>query len=115
MPLRDIVDRRVVERAVVADLDDAMLQRRLARPARQRLHVLAQHHRRAAFLVYEILDWPARYQLIVDVEIAVPHLDVVARQPDDALDVIGRGIARQFEDGNIAALRPVREWQVHPA
>ena len=41
----------------------------------------------------------------VDVNDAVNHLDRVAGQADHALDVVGRGIGRQLEDGNVAALR----------
>ena len=44
-------------------------------------------------------------RLAVDVEHAVDHLDPVARQADHALDVVGRVVLRQLEDGDVAALR----------
>jgi len=35
----------------------------------------------------------------------VDHLDLVPGQTDHALDVVGRIVARQLEDGDVAALR----------
>jgi hypothetical protein len=42
--------------------------------------------------------------LVVDVEQAGPHLDAVAGQADQALDVVGLAVARQLEDDDIAAV-----------
>ena len=109
MARRHVIDRRVVERPVVADLDDRMVERRFAGPARQALDILAQQHHRAALVVDEILGRPARHLLVVDEELTVPHLDVIARQSDDPLDVVGRGVGRQFEYRDIAAMRRTRQ------
>ena len=45
-----------------------------------------------------------RQRLAVDVEDAVDHLDPVARQADQPLDVVG-AVGRMLEDHDVAALR----------
>ena len=57
----------------------------------------------------------ARHLLVIDVELAVPYLDMVARQADDPLDVIGRRISGQLEHHDIAALWQMRERQENAA
>src|SRR5262249_11363439 len=52
-----------------------------------------------------VLDALSRHCNAVDIEHAVNHLDAVARQTDDAFDVIDRIILRQPEDHDIATLR----------
>ncbi|CAD5254240.1 hypothetical protein BOS5A_200099 [Bosea sp. EC-HK365B] len=94
--------RGVVEGAGVAfTLDDAV-----ANPVRQDLAIL-DHGGGSAPGVGgdEIGDPLALHRRVVDVEDAVDHLDAVAGQADDALDVIGRSVARQLEHGDVAALR----------
>ena len=86
----------------------------IAGAARQRFQILLQYDDRPAFLVKVFAERPARHELVIDVKLAVTHLDVVARQPDDALYVIDRRIGRQLEDGDVAALRPLRKRQVNP-
>jgi len=89
----------VVEPLIVAHFDDAMLA-----PIRQRLDVLRETDRRAALAIDVILDALALDHEAVDVELAALHLDMVARQADDTLDVVGRVVTRQLEDGDIAAV-----------
>ena len=43
--------------------------------------------------------------LPVDVELLLAHLDDVARQADDALDVVGAVVVRELEDDDVAPLR----------
>ena len=86
-----------------------MIERRFAGAARQALDELVEQHHRAALFIDEILGRPARHLLVIDVELAVPHLDMIARQADDPLDVVGRGIGRQFEHRDVAALRRMRQ------
>ena len=50
-----------------------------------------------------------RAELAVDVELALAHLDAVAGQSDDALDVVGRVVARILEHRDIAAVRQAPE------
>src|SRR5262249_47957975 len=47
----------------------------------------------------------ARDRLAVDVNNGIDHLDLVAGKPDHPFDVVGRFVARQLEDDNVAALR----------
>src|SRR6185503_20113814 len=47
--------------------------------------------------------------LPVDVEQAFPHLDAIAWQPDDPLDVVGRVVARVLEHRDIATGRQAPE------
>ena len=49
-------------------------------------------------------DLLARDHLAVDEQPAVGHLDLVARQADQALDVVGLAVARQLEHDDVAAL-----------
>ena len=42
--------------------------------------------------------------LTIDVELAGLHLDAIAGQADDALDVVGGIVAGELEDGDVAAL-----------
>jgi len=44
-----------------------------------------------------------RNRLVVDVEDAVLHLNPIAGQPDQPLDVIGRIVAGEFEHHDVAA------------
>src|SRR5215470_6932625 len=55
--------------------------------------------------VNEVLDPLALDGPAVDVEVAVDHLDAVARQPDDAEDVIDRVVLRQAKHHDVTALR----------
>ena len=54
-----------------------------------------------------------RHGSVIDVEHAVQHLDAIARQTDQALDVVlqvvRRILVRHFEDNDIAARRFGRE------
>ena len=46
-----------------------------------------------------------RHLLAVDVDPLLAHDDVVAGQADEPLDVVGRGVGRQAEHDDVAALR----------
>ncbi len=46
-----------------------------------------------------------RHALAIDVEILAAHHDVVARQADQPLDVVGGRILRQAEHDHVAPLR----------
>jgi hypothetical protein len=51
---------------------------------------------------------PVRFQrggAVVDEQLALPHLDAIAGQADDALDPGLRAVARPAEHDDIAALR----------
>ena len=73
---------------------------------RQRFYVLCQRDDGAVPLLIEVvLDAPARHRLTVEMEDSVLHLNMIAGQPDDPLDVVGRIVGRQFEDHDVAALR----------
>ncbi|GJD69745.1 hypothetical protein MMMDOFMJ_2683 [Methylobacterium gnaphalii] len=91
----------VPETVVAITLDHAVLH-----TARKRLHVLRHLGRLAegvgGFVIGDLL---ALDRLTVDVEHARDHLDLVAGQADDALDVVGGVVLRQLEDGDVAALR----------
>src|SRR3546814_10649801 len=52
----------------------------------------------------EILDAVPLDRRAVDIERAILHLHLVARQADQALDVVDRGILREAEHHDIAAL-----------
>ena len=96
---------RIVERPIVAHLDDAVLH-----AVRQGFDILRKRNDGAvAFLIEVVLDAPARHRLTVDIEDAVFHLDVIAGEADDTLDVVGRIVSRQFEDNDITALRRMKE------
>src|SRR5579863_9633087 len=45
----------------------------------------------------------------VDIKSAMAHLNRVAWQADQALDIIGRIVMRPFENNNVAALRRMTE------
>jgi len=51
----------------------------------------------------------ARHRLAVDVEDAVDDLDPVARQTDEALDVVDLGVRREAEYDDVATLRLTAE------
>src|SRR4029450_9342610 len=51
----------------------------------------------------------ARRRRAVDVQHALADLDAVARQADQPRDVADRGVARQAEDGDVAALGVARQ------
>ncbi len=48
---------------------------------------------------------PHRHALAVDEQLAVAHHDVIARQADQPLDVVRRGIGGQAEHDHVAAVR----------
>src|SRR5437764_1375437 len=52
-----------------------------------------------------ILDLLALHRRPVDMQETVDHLDAIAGQPDDALEVVGRWILRKPEHDHVAALR----------
>ena len=56
-------------------------------------------------LVDEVFVANLRDTLIIYEKLPVPHLHPVARQADDAFDVIGRTVRREFEDDNVTAFR----------
>src|SRR5204862_736368 len=96
-------------------LDDAVLYGAAAGGARQALAIAQLHNEGTGLLIAAVRVLLARHQLVVDVELAVPHLEVIPGETADALDVIGRGIGRQFEHDNIASLRQARERQIDTA
>ena len=63
-------------------------------------HMIDRHH---------VFDPLHSHRLAVDVEHAADHLDAVAGQPDQALDVVGLVVPRQLEDDDVAALGIVAE------
>jgi hypothetical protein len=78
---------------------------------RQRLDVPRFAHHVAACGVSHVVGDPfALDRLVVDVKHAPPHLDAVARQPDDPLDVVGAVVGRQLEDHDVAAFRRGEEY-----
>jgi len=97
---RHLVDLSVIEWAVVAHLDDVMLH-----AVWQGFDILGErNHRTIAFAIEKILDAPARTGLIIDVEDAVLHLDMIAGEADQPFDIIRRIVGRQFEHDHVAAL-----------
>ena len=99
---RDRVELGLVPEAVVAvaldhPVDDAV---------GQRLHVLRHLGGLAVGIRRLVIGDPlALDRLAVDVEHAVDHLDLVARQADHPLDVVGRVVLGQLEHRDVAALR----------
>ena len=59
-------------------------------------------------------DLVARHHLVIDEEATRLHLDAVAGQADEALDVVGLAVARQLEDDDVAALRLVPDDAARP-
>ena len=93
------VDRGVVVEAVIGEIE-----RRVAHAVRQRLAIALDALNRAVVVGDEIVDALALDRLAVDVEHAVDHLDAVAGQADDALDVVDRVVLGQAEHDHVAAL-----------
>lgn len=89
---------RVVVRPVLGLLED-----RVAHAIGQGLQVLVALDRDAALAGHGVADKGAGHQDVVDVELACAHLDVVAGQADDALDVVHRRVAGVLEDDDVAA------------
>ena len=98
MPRRHYIDLRVVEEAVVLDVERSIRHavRQDFAPAPEVL---------AGLRVDEIIHAFALDRLAVDMQHAVDHLDAVARQPDETLDVVGGAVLRQTEHHHVAALR----------
>src|SRR6516165_306052 len=95
-----IVDLSVVERTVVAHLNDPMLY-----AIRQGFDILGERdHRTIALVIEEILDTLAQTWLVVDVEDTVLHLDMIAGEADHPLDIIRGVVCRQLEHRHVAAL-----------
>ena len=98
------VDRRVVVEAVIGEIergvDDAV---------RQRLAIALDALHGAVVVGDEVVDALALDRLAVDVEHAVDHLNAVAGQPDDALDVVGGVVLRQAEHDDVAAIDRLAE------
>ena len=92
-----------------------MFKGRAAGGARQAFHIAALHSERARLLIDASRGFAARHLLVIDVELAVPYLDMVARQADDPLDVVSRRIGRQLEHHDVAALGQMRERQENAA
>src|SRR6516225_10031415 len=103
---RYVIHLSVVEGTIVAHLDDPMLH-----AIWQSFDILGERdHRTIAFAIKKILDAPARTWLIIDVEDAVFHLNMIARKADQPLDVIGRIVGRQLEHDHVAALGRMEEY-----
>src|SRR6516164_4814507 len=108
---RDVANRgkntailRIV--AIVTHLDVPMLH-----AIWQSFDILGERdHRTIAFAIKKILDAPVRTWLIIDVEDAVFHLNMIARKADQPLDVIGRIVGRQLEHDHVAALGRMEEY-----
>src|SRR5262245_7990711 len=78
---------------------------------RQSLDVLSERNDGPiAFSVEKILDSFARAGLVVNVKDAVFHLDMVARQTDYSLDVIGGIVGRQFENCHVATVGGMEQY-----
>src|SRR5262249_38218625 len=93
---RHDVDVGVVQRTVVGALHDAVLK-----TTRQRLDILSEALARRHD---EVLDLLTQHRLAIDDEDTAFHLDLVARQPDDALD--GQvAAAGHLDDHDLAACR----------
>ena len=60
-------------------------------------------------IVDEIIDGRARDLQVIHVENTLPHLNAVAGQADDALDIVGTVVRRQLEDRDIATFRQIAE------
>ena len=97
------VDRRVVVEAVIGEIE-----RGVADAVRQRLAVALDALHDAVVVGDEVVDALALDRRAVDVEHAVDHLDLVAGQPDDALDVVDGVVLRQPEHHDVAALAACR-------
>ena len=79
--------------------------RRVAHAVRQRLAIALDALHDAVVVGDEVVDALALDRRAVDVEHAVDHLNAVAGQTDDALDVVDRVVLRQAEHHDVAALR----------
>src|SRR5580658_739159 len=95
---------RIVCFALICPLQDVVCY-----PAGQRLLILAIQLADAALVGLERPHGLAWHQVAVDVELALPDLDTVPRQPDDPLDVVDAGIARVFEHRDVATVRQAAE------
>src|SRR5215469_5442340 len=76
--------------------------------ARQSLYVESTHieHVVRAEFLRNFATWN---QLVVYVEFALTHLNAVARKPNNPFDEVGRVVCRHLEDGDVAAIRGMRE------
>ena len=96
---RHRVDLRVVVEGVIDEIE-----RVVAHAVRQRLlPALDALDARPVLGADKVLGLLALDRHAVDVEQALDHLDLVARQPDHALDVVGGVLARQAEHHDVAA------------
>ena len=94
----------VVERLVVACLEDVMHAGRLALAGGGQGFDIALHQGARAFAFLEVLPSVAAQDLgAVDEQLAALHLHPVAGQADDALDVVRRVVTRELEHRDIAA------------
>ena len=67
---------------------------------------LARHAKGAVFR--HLRQCLARHGLVVEIKLTLLNLDAVARQADQALDVVGLAVAGQLEDDDVAPVRPPR-------
>src|SRR5262249_21677019 len=95
-----LVDRRIVVKAVVDQIE-----RRVAHPIRQSLPPpLDPRGTRALFGLDEVLNALPLDWLAIDMQHAVDHLDAVAGQANDPLDVVRGIILRQSKHDDITAV-----------
>jgi hypothetical protein len=93
MPWRHQIFGRVVHFALVGRLDDIV-----PFAIRQRLDVPPQRDVDTAVVGDIVVFLLARAKLAVDVELALPQLDAIARQADDPFDVVRRVVAWILEN-----------------
>ena len=97
---RDRVDPRVVPKPVAVTNE-----RRVGNAVRQRFAIASDPSDHAAFFGHEVVDALVFDWLSVDLKDTIDHLNAVARQADDALDVVYEIVLRQAKHHHITALR----------